>query len=114
MKLRTMRRDASVNVLVCEGDLDAPHMARISTKVSRLMNRRHTNVLLDLRKTRFVDLAGLGILVDRLRKVRQLEGDIRLCNLRPRVLETLRLVGLNGLIQSFETREEAIESFHFA
>lgn len=107
-------RSSSVNVLVCEGDLDASHMTRISSRVSRLMNRRHLNVLLDLRNARFVDLASLGILVDRLRKVRQLEGDIRLCNLRPRVLETLRLVGLNGLIQSYESREEGLESFHFA
>ncbi|MBI4431586.1 MAG: STAS domain-containing protein [Candidatus Omnitrophica bacterium] len=114
MKPRVIRKDSSVNVFVCNGDLDAPHMTRISHKVSRLMHRRHINVLLDLRKARFVDLASLGILVDRLRKIRQREGDIRLCNLRPRVSETLRLVGLNGLIQSFGTREEALESFHFA
>lgn len=113
MKLHP-RRDIAVEVVICQGDLNATHMARISHKVSRLVNQNHKHVLLDLGRARRVDLAGLGILIERLRKVRQLHGDIRLCNLRPCVSETLRLVGINGLIQSYESREKALESFQFA
>jgi anti-anti-sigma regulatory factor len=49
--------------------------------------------------------------VDRLRKVREQKGDIKLCNLRPEVEKTFRLIGVNGLMESYSTQEEAIRSF---
>jgi len=78
------------------------------------MGQNRKMVLIDMAKARNVDLDGLGILVERLRKFRERRGDIRLCNLRPKVVETFRLVGLNTLIESYNTKEEGLESFRFA
>jgi len=85
-----LRKAEHVEVLVCGGNLDATHMVQLRDKMTRLMGRNRKRVLIDLHKARNVDLAGLGILVERLRKFRKLHGDIRLCNLRPNVLETFR------------------------
>ena len=103
-----------VDVLRCRGDLNASSMVLIKNKVSRLMHKNRKNVLLDLGKTQHVDLAGLGILVERIKKIRSVDGDIKLCNVRPQVLQTFCLVGVSKLIESFESEEEAIRSFHVA
>ncbi|MCM8775656.1 MAG: anti-sigma factor antagonist, partial [Candidatus Omnitrophica bacterium] len=60
---------------------------------------------------RRVELAGLGILVDRLMKVRAQHGDIKLFNLRPEVEKTFQIIGVNGLMESYPSEEEAIRSF---
>ena len=109
-----LKRESLVDVLICDGDLNATRMVQLSHRMNRLIGQNHKNMLLDLGKARCVDLAGLGILIERLRKVRQLRGDIRLCNVRPRVSETLRLIGINGLIESYDSKEAALESFQFA
>ena len=104
----------SVDVLRCPGDLDANRMVQMKSRFSRLMNQKRRFFLLDLKCANHADLAGLGILVDRIRKVRLLRGDIRLFNLRPEVSEILRMIGLNQVIETYSTEEEARRSFQVA
>lgn len=107
-------QNADVEVLRCKGDLNAVSMVSIKNKVSRLMKKNKNRVLLDLKKTDHVDLAGLGILVERIRNIRAIDGDIKLCNVKPEVKETFRLVGVSKLIEAFNSEEEAIRSFDVA
>ena len=54
------------------------------------------------------------MLMDRIQKVRALKGDVRLFNIRPRVLETLRQIGAEGLLDTYSSKEEAVRSFQVA
>ena len=105
------RTKVAVDVLRFNGDLDALAMIKMKGRMNRLLNKNHKRLLLDLKDTKHVELAGVGILVDRLRKVREQKGDIKLCNLRPEVEKTFQMIGVNGLIESYSTEEEAILSF---
>ena len=105
------RAKMGVEVLKFQGDLNASEMIKIKTRLTRLMNKNHKKLLLDLKEARHVELAGLGILVDRLMKVRAQKGDIKLCNLRPEVEKTFRMIGVSDLMESFHSEEEAIRSF---
>lgn len=100
-----------VEVLRFDGDLNVPSMLKMKGRMNRLLNKNHKRLLLDLSETRRVELAGVGMLVDRLRKVREQKGDIKLCSLRPEVEKTFRLIGVNGLMEAYSTPEEAIRSF---
>ena len=104
----------SVNVVRCSGDLNAAQMVQMKPRLSRLMNQKRRFFLLDLKDACHADLAGLGILVDRIRKIRSLKGDMRLFNLRPEVAEILHMIGLNRVISAYATEEEARRSFRVA
>ena len=101
----------SINIMRCPGNLSATRMVKMKTRFNQLMNQNRRFFLLDLRRARHADLAGLGILVDRIRKIRSLKGDIRLFNLHPEVSEILRMIGLNQIIETYSTEEEARRSF---
>lgn len=105
------RSKMGVEVLRFQGDLDTSEMIRMKNRLARLLARKHRKLLLDLRRARRVDLAGLGILVDRLRRVREAKGDIKLCNLQPEVEKAFQIIGVSGLMESFRTEEEALRSF---
>ncbi len=100
-----------VEVLDCSSRLDASTMVKMKQRMNQFVKKNHTKVLLDMCRTRHVELAGLGILIERLRILRALNGDIKLCNLNRQVLETLRLVGVSRLMESYDSREEALRSF---
>lgn len=100
-----------VDVLQFQGDLNATEMTKMKSRVTRLLNKNHKKLLFDLKHARHVELAGLGILVDRLMKVRAQKGDIKLCNLHPEVEQTFRMIGVSDLMESFRSEEEAIRSF---
>jgi len=103
-----------VDVVRCPGDLNASYMVQFKSCLRRLMNRNRRFILMDLSEARHVELAGLGILVDRIRQVRSIKGDIRLFNIRPEVLEILKMVGLTHVIETFGNEEEARMSFQVA
>ena len=105
------RSKMGVEILRFQGDLSASEMVRIKNRLTRLLNQNHKKLLLDLARARRVDLAGLGILVDRLMKIRAQKGDIKICNMRPEVAKTFSLIGVSGLMESFRSEEEAIQSF---
>lgn len=105
------RTNMGVDVLRFQGDLNASEMVKIKNRLARLLKKNHKNLLLDLSRAKKVELAGLGILVDRLMKVREVKGDIRLFNLSPEVQKALEIVGVSGLMESFPSEEEAIQSF---
>jgi anti-anti-sigma factor len=100
-----------VDVLRLGGDLDAGEMIRIKNRLTRLLNKNHKKLLLDLREARRVELAGVGILVDRLMKVRAMKGDIKLINIRPEVERVLKMIGVGALLRAYSSEEEAIQSF---
>ena len=101
-----------VEVLKCGGDLNANSMVKIKHRVDHLLKRNHRLMLLDLSNTRHIDLAGLGILVERLKMVRSVQGDIKLCRLSSHINEIFRLVGVSKLFETYETPEDAKASFH--
>lgn len=105
------RTKMGVEILRCQGDLNAAEMIKLKVRLTRLLNCNHRKMLLDLKQAKRVELAGLGILVDRLMKVRAQKGDIKLFNLRPEVEKTLEMIGVRGLMESFNSEEEAIRSF---
>ena len=104
-------RKMGVDILRFEGDLNAQEMVRIKDRLNRLINMNHKKLLLDLASARRVELAGLGILVDRLMKVRAQHGEIKLCNIRPEVAKTFNMIGVGGLMESYCSEEEALKSF---
>ena len=110
MAYRTRGR-MGVEVLRFRGDLSTDEMVRMKSCLGRLLRKKHKKLLIDLGSARHVELAGLGMLVDRLLKVRAEKGDIKLCNLRPEVEQTFRMIGVSGLMEAFASEEEAIRSF---
>ena len=105
------RTKMGVGVLRFQGDLNAVEMVKIKNRLTRLLNKNHKKLLLDMKRARRVELAGLGILVDRLMKVRAQKGDIKLCNIRPEVEKTFRMIGVSDLMKAYRSEEEAIRSF---
>ena len=107
---RGVGRMTNVDVLKCE-DLSASCSVNLRNKIKRLMERRHFRFIVDLREARKMDVARLGILVERLIRMRKHKGDIRLCSLRPEITRMMERVGVSSLFETFTTKEEALKSF---
>ena len=90
---------ASANVIRFPGTLDAPQMVRMKSRLTRLLNRHPRRLFLDFGETEQVNLAGLGILVDRLRRLNG-HSEIFFSNVSPQVHRTLIRAGVNGFLAS--------------
>lgn len=68
-------------------------------------------ILMDMGGLRFVDSSGIGALLSCFKKVNALGGQLKLCSLTDQVRSILDLVKVNKLLDIFDTREEALQSF---
>ena len=107
---RRVGKALDVDVLKCD-DLSASCVVSLKNKMNRLMSRRHFRVVVDLWSARRTDVAGIGILVEKLLRIREHKGDIKLCRLRPEVSRMMNRVGVGTLFETFDTKEEALKSF---
>ncbi len=82
------------------GTLDALEMVRMKPRLTRLLNRHPKLLLLDLGQTQRVELAGLGILVDRIKRLGNGHGIVRFSNVSARVHRTLARAGMNAFLAS--------------
>ncbi len=87
------------NVLRFPSTLDAAEVVRMKPRLTRLLNQHPKLLLLDLQATKRVELAGLGILMDRLRRLNG-HSTVRFSNVSSSVHQTLARAGVDGLLLS--------------
>jgi anti-sigma B factor antagonist len=69
-------------------------------------------IVLDLGGVTYIDSIGLGVLVGLLISAQKAGGDIKLANLKPRLIDVLGVTKLMTLFETFGRAEDAAQSFN--
>jgi len=72
------------------------------------------NLILDFCNVRFLSSAVLGLLIRVSKKVYERDGQLRLCNINPRIYEIFKITRLTKIFDIYEDRESATESLSAA
>jgi len=102
MNLTSFLQDKRLTILL-KGEIDH-HMAKetmheIGEKIDEYLP---TACILDYKNVSFMDSSGIAIILFTLRKMRQLEGELRLQNLPSNVEKVIRTAGIQKLIKISE------------
>jgi anti-sigma B factor antagonist len=111
MKLR-VEEHGKVVIISPEGDVkigEGDVALRDAFKEQIEAGKRH--FVLDLREVRYFDSAGLGELVATLKRVKEAEGEMRICNVNQRVNDAFHVTQLVRVLDIDRSREDAIASF---
>jgi anti-sigma B factor antagonist len=69
-------------------------------------------IVLDLGGVTYIDSIGLGVLVGLLISAQKAGGNIKLANLKPRLIDVLGVTKLMTLFETFNRAEDAAQSFN--
>ncbi len=69
------------------------------------------NLVLDFSTVKFLSSAVLGLLIRVSKKVYEREGQLRLCNISPRIYEIFKITRLTKIFDIYPDRDAAIASF---
>ncbi len=100
-----------VSVLKVSGDLDTSTSKLLKQVLTELIEERHYNIVVDMQKVVQINYMGVGTLLERLRQVRKLSGDLKLARLNRITRKALSMVGASKVFETFDTEEGAIASF---
>ncbi len=112
----TLVIDEQKGIYVCEFTssriLDETNIKEIGDTLSKLIDERESpRILLDFLSVDHLSSAALGMLINVNNRVKQRKGQLRLCKIRPQILEVFAITKLNRLFKILPTRDDAMQSF---
>jgi len=97
-----------VTIVAPSGDIDMAVSDDVRARLTSLVDRGRTRLVLDLGAVINIDSAGLGVLVAALKHARAAGGDIRVCALASDVRALFEMTRLDKVVSVHATREEAV------
>ena len=108
----SVRKDPKgIVVISVDGQLIVGNRHELKQKVLEALDRGDRKFLVDFSSTGYIDSSGLGVLVSLSKKVREVDGDLRLSGLNDDLRTLFELTKLDTLFAISETADKAIASF---
>ena len=104
----------NVTVLNLSGDLDEGGVNELRTSLFECITQERFNLVISLSEVRFMSYLGVGVLVERLRKVRGLGGDMKLVGINLYTERLFRMVGVSSLFETYDSEGQAMSVFQEA
>ena len=92
-------------ILLDDGDL------AFGRKIRDLVERGHVEIVVDLGGVTYIDSSGVGMLVGKLKAVREKGGDIRLLHVTTRGQRLFGMLKIMTVFEIFEDEAQAVRSF---
>ena len=107
LSVTTSRQD-DVSVVTVAGEVDVYTAAQLRAVLDEEIGAGHARLVVDLDEVSFLDSTGLGVLVGRLKLVRNPSGWLRIVCSHDRILRVFRITGLDKVFGIHDSLEEAL------
>jgi anti-sigma B factor antagonist len=109
----TQQKDVRVVEFTNNRILDEANINEIGQTLGALIDEKaRPKLLLDFSAVDHLSSAALGMLINANNKIRETNGQLRLTNIKPQILEVFVITRLNKLFKILPTRAEALTSFN--
>ena len=98
-------------ILSLKGNLDALTAPDLRPTIDDLVSNRKNKVVFDLKQLELIDSSGVGAIVSLFKRVRQLDGDVKIACLENQPKEIFRLLNLDKAFDILESVEAAESKF---
>jgi anti-sigma B factor antagonist len=91
--------------------LDEMNIAQIGEQLNALIaDQPQPRIVLDFESVSHMSSSALGMLITLHKRVRERDGQLRLCNIQPAIHEVFVITRLNEILQIVGDRDEAVAS----
>jgi len=111
MELKT-RRVNNVTILELEGRFESHTAPPVRDFLQEAVLQPPAYLIVNLKAVSFIDSTALSTLVAGMKRSRQMDGDLRLCNLQQPVRMIFELTRLDRAFEIFAGEKEAIQAFN--
>ena len=102
---------SDTRIVECNGRIVlGDESANLGNKVREVLTECN-QIVLDLGGVSYIDSIGLGVLVGLLISAKKAGGNIKLANLKPRLVDVLGVTKLMTVFETFASTQDAVRSF---
>jgi anti-sigma B factor antagonist len=108
----TKKHLKDVVILEPQGALmGGPETSEFRAALEEILSHDLRKIVVDLKEVKWMNAAGIGVLVDALNKLRQMKGDLKLARCCGRTGTILQLLKMESLFSRYDSLETAVASF---
>ena len=100
-----------ISVIDINGDIDFREMIRIKGVIGSLIEKERIKVVLNLKAVDHINYLSIGVLVEQLKTLRNLNGDLKLSGMSNYLRNIFKAVGMDQFFEEYTSLEDAVESF---
>src|SRR6266853_4453088 len=104
-------QQGDVQIFALAGQLDTSTAAAFESRLLGKIEAGERRMLIDCAGLRYVNSAGLKVMLLAAKRLDAAKGKLVLCALTPSVLMIFEMIGFNNIMQIVPTREEALRLF---
>lgn len=105
------KRHNGVSIVEINGNIEPAEMVLVTNELTRLVDRRRFKIILHFHGLKKVDYAGLGILVENLRRFKGYNGDLKLVGISSHARRLFHLCGAGEVFETYPSEDLALRSF---
>jgi anti-sigma B factor antagonist len=106
-----VKESGTVTVVAPRGDVDMAVADEMRHRLTGLVDKGQTRLVLDLGGVMYIDSSGLGALVAAMKHARAAGGDIKICMLESDVRSVFEMTRLDKVLALHGTRQEAVAAW---
>lgn len=84
----------------------------VKEQLKSFFNKPDTRMALSLENIKFVDSSGFGVFLSIMKTANSNNGQFKICDIRPEVMELFKLLQLHNVFDLYEKQEECLKSFN--
>jgi anti-sigma B factor antagonist len=112
LSIETQMLDGDILGIVLDGSLNTTTSEQFTQAIQNHLDQGRTKIIIDCRRVEYISSLGLGSLVALQARLRKKGGEVKLAGLYGLAADTIRLVGLDKLLNIYGDMEFARESFY--
>ncbi len=101
----------NILVVAVTGQVNSVTAAQLGEELQRAAEQGKYNIVLDFGNVEYISSAGLREVLSGVERAQKGGGDLYIANPSERVMDLLKLTGLDDELHIFATREEAVQGF---
>lgn len=107
----TQRYINDILIIDVNGDIDIQKMEEIKNIISSLIDKDKHKIVLGLKNTKHINYLTIDILAERLQRLRQYHGDLKLVGVSDYLRNIFKVAGADNQFNSYDSVENAVKSF---
>ena len=111
ISLKEVGQEPRIAHIRVDGVIDTMTASELEEVLDSLLQRSRFRLVIDLAGVDYISSAGWGIFIAHIRDVRAHDGDIKLVNLLPDVLEVFRLLEFDNVLTVHASIDDAMREF---
>jgi anti-sigma B factor antagonist len=100
-----------VSIISVKGYVDTTTSTELEESLKRLLRKGRYDIVIDLTDVNYISSAGWGIFISEIKEIRENGGDLKLSAMTGDVYEVFELLEFQTILESYDTVDEAVESF---